>query len=269
MKSQNSDLEAGLFNIGIGSVLGGVGAIINKEPEQKFGKTLLKGIGQGALGGYLVFESKRLIREFSKSGKYDYVWPSKIVNSAGASIIENAAANRDFWARWHLNIGFNRIEVNTENNFGLSYRIMPFSLISTVYSATKGNLDVETSLRVGTFVFRKEAVQGENLGSAPANSIILTEGIKGDLVLPHEIIHIYQYEQTSGFNNFLTRTEKSISSKLGFSEFYTFYNKIFYNDYNYILNSLLYVIADTKGHENNFIEDEARYYSRHSSSRVR
>ena len=226
---------------------------------------MLKGLGQGALGGYLVFESKRLVREFSRSGNFDYVWPSKIVNSAGASIIENAAANRDFWARWHLNIGFNRIELNTKENFKLSYRVMPFSLISTIYASSKGKFDLETSARLGTFVFRKMRLKDDPLGSAPANVIILARGYEGDMAMAHEIIHTYQYERTSGFNNFFTKAERSISDKIGLSEFYNFYNKIFYNDYNYILNTLIYLMADNRGHANNFFEDEARYFSGHSS----
>ena len=152
--AQKNDFEAGLFNVGIGSVLGGIGAVINKEPNEKFGKTLLKGLGQGALGGYLVFESKRLVREFAKSGNYGYVWPSKLVNSAGTSIIENAAANKDFWTRWHLNIGFNRFELNTNESFKMSYRIMPFAFYSTIANATEGDFNLGKSLKMGTFGFK-------------------------------------------------------------------------------------------------------------------
>ena len=238
-----------------------MGAIINKGPNQKFGKTLLKGLGQGALGGYLVFESERLVREFARTGDYGYVWPSKFVNSAGTSIIENAAANRDFWARWHLNIGFNRLEVNTKENFRLSYRIMPFSLIMTGYSATQGEFDLKTSLRVGSFVFRSKPAEEGPYGTAPANSIILDEGIKGNVALPHEIIHTYQYERLSGFNSFFPTIEKKVSGKMNISEFYGFYKKVFYTDYNFILHSMAYSIADLQGYDDNFFENEAEYYT--------
>ena len=119
-RAQKNDLQYGLVNVAIGSVVGGVGAIINKKPEEKFGKTVLKGIVQGGFGGYLVFESKRLLHEFSKTKNYNYIWPSKIVSAAGSSIIENAAANKDFCARWHINFGFNRFEVDTKDNFRIS-----------------------------------------------------------------------------------------------------------------------------------------------------
>ncbi len=61
---------AGLFNIGFGGVVAGVGAVINKTPNQKTGKQFLKGFSQGALGGYLLFESKRMIGRFAKTGNF-------------------------------------------------------------------------------------------------------------------------------------------------------------------------------------------------------
>lgn len=116
-----NDFEAGISNVAFGGLVGGLGAIINKKSNEKTGKVFLKGFTQGALGGYLVFESKRLVGKFGKTGDYGYIWPSKLVNSAGVSIIENAAANRDFYDRWHLNIGFNRLEFYTKDKFKVSY----------------------------------------------------------------------------------------------------------------------------------------------------
>ncbi|MCH7525326.1 MAG: hypothetical protein IIC74_10080 [Bacteroidetes bacterium] len=148
-----NDFEAGLFNIGFGGLIGGFGAIINKKPNQKTGKVFLKGLYQGALGGYLLFESKRLVGKFSKSGNYGYVWPSKLVNAAGISIIENAAANRNLWEQWHINLGFNRFEFYTQDKFKVSYRIMPFALYKTIDGFTQGKLDVSESVKIGSFVF--------------------------------------------------------------------------------------------------------------------
>lgn len=221
----------------------------------------MKGLGQGALGGYLVFESKRLIREFAETGDYNYVWPSKIVNSAGTSIIENAAANRDFWARWHLNIGFNRIEVDTKDNFRLSYRIMPFSFLATGYAATQGKLDINTSIKIGAFTFRKKIENNEPYGSALANAIIINRGITGNLALPHEIIHNYQYESFSGINSYFPKLESKYTNELKVSSFYKFYQKIFHTDYNYFVNKALYSIAGFQGYSNNIFELEAEYYT--------
>ncbi len=72
------------------------------------------------------------------------------MNSAGTSILENAASNRDFWDRWHINIGFNRLELDTTEKLKVSYRIMPFALGSTFYGFTQGKLDINESLKIGT-----------------------------------------------------------------------------------------------------------------------
>ena len=262
-KAQDNDLQAGLFNVGIGSVLGGVGAVINKKPEESFRKILLKGLWQGALGGYAVFESQRLVREFAESGDFSYVWPAKLVNSAGTSIIENAAANRDFWEKWHLNIGFNRVEINTSENFHLSYRIMPFALAGTISAFTDGKLNPETSLKMGTFVFETEEIDHEKIvyGQARYNAILILEGQKGRIALPHELIHNIQYERLSGINAFFDKPMDDLSEDY---KLIRLYNRIFYTDFNALLHSGLYLLANPDRENqatDNFFEQEADFYT--------
>lgn len=262
-QAQTNDVEAGLFNIAIGGVLGGVGAMINKRPGEGSGKVLVKGLWQGALGGYVVFESKRLVREFAETGNLAFVWPSKLVNSAGTSIIENAAANRDLWERWHLNIGFNRLEINTTENFRLSYRIMPAALFTTVYSFSNARLNPNLSLRMGTFVFVTSEIGSDpnTLGQSRLNAIVIKEGIKGRIALPHELLHNYQYERLSGFNAFWNKPMEKLSEDF---PLVATYNKIFYSDFNAVLHRSLYYLANPDGEnylQNNIFEREAEYYA--------
>jgi len=261
LKAQHkNDFEAGLFNIGFGGVVGGVGAIINKKPNEKTSKAFLKGFYQGALGGYLLFESKRLVGKFGKTGNYNYVWPSKLINSAGVSIIENAAANRNFWERWHINFGFNRFEFYTNDKFKFSYKIMPFALGNTIYGFTQGKLDINTSLKIGSFVFTVDKINNSKgfEGITFANSILYqsknTILNKADII-SHEIIHIYQYESFSAFNPFL---DKPVSKFLINSNLAEKYDKIFYTDFNYLFKGLLIIVQE---YENSFFEKEARYYT--------
>ena len=254
-----NDFEAGLFNIGFGGLVSGLGAVINKKQNEKTGKVFLKGFGQGALGGYLIFESKRLVGEFGKTGDYGYIWPSKLINSAGTSIIENAAANRDFWDRWHLNIGFNRIEFYTKDKFKVSYRIMPFALSSTIYGFTQGELDFNKSIKVGSFVFFTDDINnsGDFTGATYSNSILIEKKALNNLngVLPHEIIHVYQYESFSGLNSYLNKP----ITKLTKNKWFRTYNKIFYTDFNYLTFRGLYNL--NTNHDSNFFENEARFYT--------
>lgn len=260
--AQENDLEYGLMNVGIGGVIGGVGAVINKQPGQRFGKTLIKGFAQGALGGYFVFESKRLIRRFATEKNYNYIWPSKLVNAAGSSIIENAAANRELWERMHLNLAFNRIEIDFKNNFKLKYRILPFALSRAAYLFTQARLDVDRSMIFGTLVFNQRTPKildelGYN-GGAYFNSILLRRGI-GQRTEAHEIIHTYQYENFSGINTFLDRPMSRLEQE---SKFVRVYNKIFHTDFNAIFTQGLYSLeTEIKGYRENSFEKEARYFS--------
>lgn len=50
-----------IYNVSIGAVLGTLGALMNKKEDDSFKKIFLKGFCQGALGGYVTFESKKLV----------------------------------------------------------------------------------------------------------------------------------------------------------------------------------------------------------------
>lgn len=257
-QGQSNDVEAGLANIGLGAIVGGLGAIINKKPEEKTGKVFLKGLYQGAFGGYLVFESKRLIGKFAETENYAFVWPSKLINSAGTSIIENAALNTNFWEVWHLNIGFNRLQFYTKDKFKVDYRIMPFSLGATVYGFTLGNLDIKTSLKTGNFVFESNKLPDQAIGLAVANVILYVEDnrISTDKIIAHEIIHVYQYESFSGINGFVNKPKELLSDK---SKFLSSYNKLFYTDFNFLILQGLYSLNSNR--RTNIFEIEARYFT--------
>ena len=262
--AQENDLQYGLINVGVGSIIGGVGAIINKKPEEKFGSILLKEMAQGGLGGYIVFESKRLLREFSRNRNYNYIWPAKIVNAAGSSILENAAANRDFWERWHINVGFNRIEVDTKNNFRLRYRIMPISLYSTVYLFTQAKLDVDRSMVFGTFVFEAQkpipAYGFEAEGAAIQESILLKRiPQRGHLTEAHELVHVYQNEGFMGINMFFNRPMESLKKK---NKYLRLYDKVFYTDFHTVIRGGIYALErNVNGYREISFEKEARYFS--------
>lgn len=257
MRAQDSDLEFALINMGVSSIIGGVGAVINKEPKQKFGKVLLKGLSQGALGGYVVFESKRMLRAFSRTENYAYVWPSKIVNAAGNSIIENAANNRDFWLQWHLNIGFNRFDIYTGEKFKIRYRIMPFSLSTTIAAFADYSFDPKESLRLGTFVFTGTTVEigGTNYDGGTVGNIIIITSSTTINIKAHELIHVYQNEQLSGINAYLDKPSKMLEKRSGLYKIYTDY---FYTDWNLLIQDLLYQIDQR--YEENLFEKEAYFF---------
>lgn len=258
-----NNTQAAFYEMGLGGIVSGIGAIINKKPNEKTGKVFIKGFWQGALGGYVVFESKRLIRVGVNQNTYNYFWPSKIVNSVGNSILENASANRDFWEQYHINLGFNRFEFDIKNKGKFSYKIMPFALSATVIGFVNGNLDVNKSLSVGTFIFKsKQPIFAGIFDNARAEAYAYTNQIVYDneffsfSTLSHEVIHTYQYEQAVNFNSFFIKPLESFKKK---SKFIKSYNKIFYTDFNVAIKYGVYRLNNN--YRSNFLEREARFYT--------
>ncbi|HHC79495.1 MAG TPA: hypothetical protein ENK46_06405 [Flavobacteriia bacterium] len=251
-----NNLEAGLFNIGFGGFIGGLGAILNKKPNEKTGKVFLKGFSQGALGGYLLFESKCLVGKYGKTGNYSYIWPSKLINSAGVSIIENAASNRSFGERWHLNIGFNRFEIFTKNKFKISYRVMPFALSSTIYGFTQGHLSINESIKTGTFVFTTNRITSEGLTLSNTIFLLRNRIFSKQLILSHELVHTYQFESFSSLNPYL---DKPINNLKINNDWLKKYSKIFHTDFNFLTFGIFYEL--NANNSSNFFEREAQFYT--------
>jgi hypothetical protein len=263
---QKNDTQAAFYNVGSNALIGGIGALINKNPDEKASKVFFKGIYQGALGGYLTFESKRLVRQFYKTDNYAYLWPSKLLNSAGNSITYNAASNRNFWERWHMDFGFNYLEYDFKRKRRLRYRILPFALTGNIYGFATSKFDFKRTLYTGHFIFRSTeiATVGERnpQGTTLVNTIQYERDIDIDLegVLAHELIHVYQYTGTFFINSYLQGSVKNLEKN---SDFYKKYSKIFYTDLSTPLNQLLYQIQPLFGVEYHDIlqEKEADYYS--------
>jgi len=263
---QRNDSQAAFYNVGSKAIIGGVGALINKKPNEKGSKVFLKGMYQGALGGYLTFESKRLVRQFHRTDNYAYLWPSKILNSAGNSIIYNAAANRNFWERWHMDFGFNYLEYDFKREKKLRYRILPFALYGNAYGFTISKFDSKRTLYSGHFIFKNKKLpkskNGEPFGTALYNTIQFKRNINIDIeaVIAHEIIHVYQYTSAFFINAYVIDPIKRLEEK---SNLFKQYNKVFYTDLNAPLFNSLYAIQPLFGVDYYDIlqEKEADYYS--------
>lgn len=266
--AQSNDAEAALYNVGFGAVFSTLGAVINKSPEEPVGKVIKKALWQGALGGYVTFESKRLMREAQRKHKWEYVWGAKLVNATGTSIKENAAFNKDFWEKWHINIGFNRIELNTKDKFSVHYKLMPVAFVYTADAFFRFDFDFKQSFRTGEFVFSfvgdRNSIHGfATAGYMALNSNYLKKLSTQDEVFrlsTHEIIHLYQSNDFSIFNAFMYKPMKHWSEQ---QKTVKWINTYLYPEYHYLILRPAYLIetASAKSYYDNFFEHEAGYYS--------
>jgi hypothetical protein len=256
--SQQNNFQGALYNVGFGGLTGGIGAVINKKSNEKTGKVFLKGFYQGALGGAVVFGSKKMVYNFHNNENLESLWMAKIVNSAGVSIIENAATNRNFWEKWHLTFGFNRLEYDIKSEKKFHYKLMPLALVGTVWATTEGKFNLKYSLQSGTPVFlTKDILKTKTL----INSIIIEENQEIKRSLGHETIHVFQYEEFLNLNMFFDKKKNEWQNK---SNFLNKTNKWIYMDLPsggllrglYLLENI-----NKKCYFDNYFENEANFYS--------
>ena len=261
--SQSNDTEALLYNISIGGIFGTIGAIINKKPYEKLDKVILKGFSQGTLGGYLTFESKRVLRLGAENEDWKLIWAAKLLNASGTSIKDNAANNQNFWYKWHINIGFNRLEFETKNKFKVNYKIMPVALVYNTLAFTQAKFNFDTSIKTGELIFESNDYRLYETGTRGVTfpgTIILRNNEKNYYLITHEIIHVYQSNDFSILNSYYVKPLEKIEKK------YHFINKInnyIYYDFHYLPLRMLYNYETNTATKyfDNYLEHEAGYFS--------
>lgn len=259
--SQNNKSELALFNIGFGSVAGGLGAIINKKSDEKTSKVLLKGLWQGALGGSIIHSSKLMLGLNVEKKSFDYFWPSKITNAIGSSIIENASSNKDFYDQFNFHIGFNRIEVHPKRNFHVSYKVMPIYLIMGIYVATNSKFELDKTIKTGEFVFSNKNINLNYRANTLGNTIVLNSNFSPEIsTVSHEMTHVYQSYNLMYFNSFLKPLEDKLFKQ---DSFYQKSKKYIYYDYHQGFLYGLYALEYRNGidYYDNYFEKEAALYS--------
>lgn len=268
VNSQANDTEAFLYNISISGTFAVIGSIINKRPNEKINEVILKGASQGALGGMITFSSKCLLRETERKENWNYVWAAKIINATGISIIENASLNKNFWEKWHINIGFNRIELETKDKFKINYKLMPVSLVYVIGVSSQSHFDFKKTIKTGELIFLSNSSKFKETNSIAATfpgCIVVKNNFNDKYIneyslITHEIIHIYQSNSFSVLNTYFQKPLDKISEK---SKVVKFINKHIYFDLHYLPLKLAYV-KETKSalkYYDNFFEHEAGYFS--------
>lgn len=262
----NTDIA--LYNIGLGGIGAGIGAVINKSPEEKIGRVFLKGFWQGSIGGGLVFTSKTMIRELAVEGKLEYAWPAKLTHAAGTSIIENAAHGRPMLSQWHLHIGFNRLELRTIDKVQLSYKIMPISFVYTAVSAIDRTPEWRYMLETGEIIFSTDKDLVTNSRAFTLGNVLVFRDSslrrqresRNFYTLGHELIHVYQYYDYNFTNSYFTKSFDVWSKK---SSKFNKLNTIFHWDLQAAFKGGLYRLEEININNkfDNFFEYEAEFFS--------
>lgn len=256
-----------LYNGLIGAVSGGVGSVINKHKGQKWYKAFAKGFAVGAGGGILMYGGKRINSLISVKSELSYGYLSRFVFDMGNSIVENAAANRNFWEVMHYDVGFIRLELET-TTLKFRPRVMASTFIGTVFLATQGRFDARTSLASGTPTFRTRSIAyaPKLNGSTLTNGFLLNDTLRYNLffydIYAHEMVHTFQFRELAGMNYFFNPLKTKWNTR---SKWYAKLSPWIYGDLNYELYGINYFLINggvsNANYCRNFLENEAEYLS--------
>lgn len=269
LRSQNIEAKVIAYNALAGGLSGGIGAMINKKKDQKWHKAFVKGFVVGLGGGTIAYSGKKLNRVIAKNQNLGYAWISRAVFSAGNSIVENAAANRNFWAQWHYDIGFIRLEIKTDGPFSFTPRFMPSTFGGIVFMAVNSrSFDAGTSLRSGSLTFRTDRIHYAPtlVASTASNGFLFVDTLKNGQhfydTYAHEMVHAFQFQEFSGVNTwFNPLAEKWKANSTKFKKV----SKWVYFDFNYemMLGNYFIIQGGHRGRAycRNYLENEAEFLS--------
>ncbi|MEL6673918.1 MAG: hypothetical protein AAFR61_17070 [Bacteroidota bacterium] len=254
-----------LYNLGSGLVIGGVGALINKKKGQDPWKVFLKGAGQGVMGGAINYSSKNITGMIASRENYLYGWAGRLTQSVGTSIIENAAANRNFWESYHFSYGPVRLEFDARSHYKPSVLVKPGALVGFVWLGTKGRFSAKYSLLSGAPVVLSDGpvrMFGSSFGGYAMGIVTaIDRSLIDDYALfAHEFIHIHQYEDFVGVNSFFDKPLNTFSQR---SAAFNTFSKYVYLDLHAPLLLLTYrqLYNRAGSYYENWFEFEAEHFA--------
>ena len=254
-----------LYNVALGGITSGVGAVINKPKEVNWKKALVRGVLQGSVGGALNYSGKKTLYLINKYENIAYAWPSKILHAAGTSIIENAAMGEPFLRNWHIDYGIVRFDFALKGKRKFKARFLPCSIPAILWAAQVSKFNLRTTLLSGNIAFTSRTprfkVDGSDfLGISWGRAFVYTDNFASNKyeIIAHELVHQFQFNESQVVNACLTPISKKIPSKLLHQTF----SEYMYFDVPYFRT--LYYIEGSHGplhYNRNYFEFEATRFS--------
>ncbi len=209
------------YNSLSGAVVAASGVLLNKKGEQKFKSVFLKSLGIGFAGGALQYAGKRSVNLMVTKNEIGFGWLSRFLFSAGNSMIENAAENKKWWSRFHIDLAFVRVETDFIN-FRPKLFLLPAQSGAFVFATFFGRADWRLSLRSSTFIFTtpRIAYAPYLIGSASGNHFILNDTLGRSRffheIVAHETIHAFQFSEFSALSAWVKRPVEKWKTQIPF-----------------------------------------------------
>lgn len=260
--SQDQELKVFTHNVVFGALTSGVGAVINKKPNENWKKCFVRGCWQGSIGGFLNYSAKKSIHFIDAKSNAAFGIPARLIHSAGNSIIQNAAFNEPFLKNWNIEYGFLRFDFAIHSPKSFRARLLPGTPGSTVMAFSHGKFDLRTTLLTGVVCFKSNALINDIVGTHDGVNYGRAFVYYGNSprplhIISHEIIHEYQVREFLVFNSYF----KTTAAKLKDNFLKKVFTNYIYPDIPYF--GLFYALEQTEqGHIfRNYYEFEAERFA--------
>ena len=213
--------ESATLNILFSGLSSGVGAMINKKKGYPVHKAFINGFWKGSIGGGVSFTGKLINKRIYSEKDLWMGWPSRIVNSVGMSITENASLGNGMFDNMHTYLYFTRLDYNVKEK-SFRARALPLSMIDFTYRTVKLNtkIDFKTSMITGSIISK-----GCDIGykqCVPDGFSFLQNVYRGDKLNPPylkgDITRVYQREQMNMFTSYIPVDTKYVYIENIFSQ---------------------------------------------------
>jgi hypothetical protein len=262
---QKQDLKYASINIISSSLISGIGSGFHKHENETFGHAFMQGIWKGMAGGTIEFASKKMVQQSSYENNYNWIWPARLVNSLGSSMVLNGFRNDQLLSSVNINVWF----VNMSFNGRMHFKVDPYTMISSTVLCLNKNFkfNMSSTLQTGSIVFDKYYsnlqmdnnkleiydLSGRSYGNTLFRNVYTSEIYafarnNNISLIPlqnytyattcHEIIHTFQYE-----NSYLDLLNVK----------YIYLNPYF---------GINYLINNARGYNSNVFEQEADYFGK-------
>ena len=218
VKSQNQEREVIMYNIALGGITTGIGAAINKQKSEKIFPAFFRGFKIGCVGGAFLYGGKKITYLINKQDNLIWGWPSKLVHSYGASIMESAARNDENpFSKLSFPVGFLRLNFSFDKKIKSNIQLQPGSLACFVVNASYWKFKPKESLLIGTpvFVSNSNYILNKGGGWAIINTFTYSELFAEKYkIIAHEHLHILQEREYLVINDWFNKPKNNVVNKM-------------------------------------------------------
>lgn len=201
-----------VYNALFGGIMGGVSELVANPRHVKHSKAFIHGFGMGLLGGSVSYCGKKLAADAIKHEQFGYVWPVRLLNSFGNSIIYNTAhSTNPYFQYFNIDIGPVQVSADVAGKRVMA-KILPGAILGIGISLNYGGkFDAYHSVLMGIPCFNLYSDKMKAAGYSFLSSItICNKSYQNESydwykkeVRAHEFTHVLQYMEFENTSNIL------------------------------------------------------------------